>query len=71
MGVRNLFALLTSRPQPRGLHAALGGRIGLVEGIIHHQDIRRALGRPRTIIPAEPLLTALRWAMPAPDIGGL
>jgi uncharacterized protein (TIGR03083 family) len=49
--------------------AALGGRVGLVETLIHHQDIRRALGRPRTI-PPERLLPALRLAMFAPDIAG-
>jgi hypothetical protein len=36
----------------------------------HHQDIRRALGRPRAI-PPERLLPALRIALIAPDIGGL
>jgi uncharacterized protein (TIGR03083 family) len=65
-----LLALLTARLQPHGLHAALGGRVGLVERVIHHQDIRRALGRSRTI-PPERLLTALRWALIASDIGGL
>ena len=65
-----LLALLTARPDPRGLHAALGGRVGLVEGIIHQQDIRRALGLPR-VVPLERLLPALRIAVIAPDIGGL
>jgi uncharacterized protein (TIGR03083 family) len=65
-----LLALLADHPQPRGLPAALGGRVGLVEAIIHHQDIRRALARPRSI-PAQRLLPALRTALIAPDIGGL
>ena len=65
-----LLALLTAHLQPHGLHAALGGGVGLVEGVIHHQDIRRALGRPRTV-PPERLLAALRWALIAPDFGGL
>ncbi len=64
-----LLALLTDHLQPRGLAAALGGRVALVETLIHHQDIRRALGRPRHI-PAERLLPALRLAMIAPDIAG-
>jgi uncharacterized protein (TIGR03083 family) len=64
-----LLALLTAQPQPRGVPAALGGRVGLAETLIHHQDIRRALGRPRTI-PPERLLPALRLAMIAPDIAG-
>jgi uncharacterized protein (TIGR03083 family) len=65
-----LVALLADQLQPRGVRAALGGRVGLVEALIHHQDIRRALGRPRPI-PAERLLPALRVALIAPDIGGL
>jgi uncharacterized protein (TIGR03083 family) len=64
-----LLALLTDHLQPRGLAAALGGRVALAETLIHHQDIRRALGRPRHI-PAERLLPALRLAMIAPDIAG-
>jgi uncharacterized protein (TIGR03083 family) len=64
-----LLKLLTARLEPRGLPSALGGRVALVEGVIHHQDIRRALGQPRTI-PAERLLTALRWALIGPDIDG-
>jgi hypothetical protein len=34
------LALLRERPQPRGLPAALGGRISLTETLIHHEDIR-------------------------------
>jgi hypothetical protein len=51
-------------------YQALGCRVALVECVIHHQDVRRALGRPR-VIPPERLVTALRWAMIGPDIGGL
>ena len=65
-----LLALLTGRLQPRGVPAALGGRVGLVEGLIHHQDIRRALGQPRAI-PPERLRPALRVAVLAPDVAGL
>jgi uncharacterized protein (TIGR03083 family) len=35
--------------RPRGLTAGFGGMIGLVDGTVHHQDIRRALGHPRTV----------------------
>ncbi len=62
-----LLALLAGNLQPRGQPAALGGRAGLVETLIHHQDIRRALGQPR-VIPAERLRPALRTALIAPDI---
>jgi uncharacterized protein (TIGR03083 family) len=62
-----LLALLADNLQPRGQPAALGGRAGLVETLIHHQDIRRALGQPRAI-PAERLRPALHTALLAPDI---
>jgi uncharacterized protein (TIGR03083 family) len=68
-GPGQLLELLARHPQPRGLHAALGGRVGLIEGLIHHQDIRRALGLPRRV-PPERLPPALRLALIAPDIGG-
>ncbi len=65
-----LLALLAGNLQPRGQPAALGGRAGLVETLIHHQDIRRALRLPR-VIPAERLRPALRTALIAPDIAQL
>jgi hypothetical protein len=52
-----------SSATPRLPTSALGGR--LPEGLIHHQDIRRALGLPRAI-PPERLLPALRTALIAP-----
>jgi uncharacterized protein (TIGR03083 family) len=42
-----LLALLAGNLQPRGQPAALGGRAGLVETLIHHQDIRRPPAAPR------------------------
>ena len=62
--------MLRAHLEPRGLLAALGGRPALTEGVIHHQDVRRALGQPRAV-PQERLLVALRWALLGPDIGGL
>lgn len=53
--------------QPRGLTALMGGRIALTDGMIHQQDIRRPLGRPREI-PAERLVAALDTARIAPPI---
>jgi uncharacterized protein (TIGR03083 family) len=66
---QQLLALLADHLQPRGVPAALGGRVCLTETLIHHQDIRRALAQPR-LIPAQRLLPALRTAMIAPDIAG-
>jgi uncharacterized protein (TIGR03083 family) len=67
---QQLLAQLADHLQPRGLPAALGSRVGLVETLIHHQDIRRALRLPR-VIPPERLLPALRTALIAPDVGKL
>ena len=64
-----LLDLLTQHLQPHGLPATLGGRVALVEALIHHQDIRRALRQPR-VIPPQRLLPALRTALIAPDISG-
>lgn len=69
-GPQQLLELLRAHLEPRGLMAALGGRVALTEGVIHHQDVRRALGYPRAV-PPERLLVALRWALLGPDIGGL
>ncbi|MBO0876949.1 MAG: maleylpyruvate isomerase family mycothiol-dependent enzyme [Pseudonocardia sp.] len=42
----------------RGLFARLAPRIALADALVHHQDIRRPLGRERTI-PAPRLLSVL------------
>ncbi len=62
-----LLVELRAHLEPAGLTAAFGGRIGLVDGLIHHQDIRRALGLPRDV-PAERLAAALPFARIAPPI---
>jgi uncharacterized protein (TIGR03083 family) len=62
-----LLAELRSHLEPAGLTAGFGGRIGLVDGLIHHQDIRRALGLPRDV-PTERLTEALPFARIAPPI---
>ncbi|OBE96181.1 maleylpyruvate isomerase family mycothiol-dependent enzyme [Mycobacterium sp. 852002-10029_SCH5224772] len=48
---QQLLEFLRSHLQPQGLTARFGGMIALVDGTIHHQDIRRALGRPREVPP--------------------
>jgi uncharacterized protein (TIGR03083 family) len=64
-----LRALVHNHVDPRGLTAGFGGRIALTDNMIHHQDIRRPLGLPRTI-PAERLRVALDFARWAPTILG-
>jgi uncharacterized protein (TIGR03083 family) len=56
--------------QPTGLTAGFGGRIALTDGLIHHQDIRRAIGLPRTV-PPERLRAVLPFALTSPLLGGL
>lgn len=53
---------------PAGLTAWFGGIIGFVDGTIHHQDIRRALDRPR-VIPAERLARILPLIPGNPRLG--
>lgn len=59
-----VLELLRANLRPRGITAAFGGRIALTDGLIHHQDIRRALGVPRQV-PAERLLAALPFSLRA------
>ncbi|WP_235926496.1 maleylpyruvate isomerase family mycothiol-dependent enzyme [Actinokineospora pegani] len=56
------------RARPAGVMKALGGTVALVDGLIHHQDIRRALDMPREI-PRDRLRTALKAGLKAPPIG--
>jgi uncharacterized protein (TIGR03083 family) len=67
LGPDQLLAELKNHLRPAGLTAAFGGRIGLCDGLIHHQDIRRAIGAPREV-PAERLAVALPFARTAPPI---
>ena len=62
-----LLVELKGHLRPAGLTARFGGRIGLVDGLIHHQDVRRALGAPREV-PRERLAKALPFATVAPPI---
>ncbi|MGW8888516.1 maleylpyruvate isomerase family mycothiol-dependent enzyme [Streptomyces sp. NPDC055749] len=64
----DLLARVNSHLRPRGLTAGFGGRIGLTDGIIHHQDIRRPLGLPRNI-PDDRMRCALDFGRTAPTIG--
>jgi uncharacterized protein (TIGR03083 family) len=46
---QELMAFLGRHLHPKGLTSGFGGMIALVDGTVHHQDIRRALGHPRTV----------------------
>lgn len=64
-----ITALVHKYAQPRGLATGFGGLIALTDNMIHQQDIRRALGLPRTI-PPDRLRAALDFARYAPLIRG-
>lgn len=63
-----LLALARRHQRPRGLTTGFGGRIALTDATIHHQDIRRPLGLPRTV-PADRLRVVLDFALTAPPLG--
>lgn len=65
-----LVELLRAHLTPTGLPAGMGGAIALTDGLIHQQDIRRPLGRPRAI-PADRLLPALRTTLFGPVLRGV
>lgn len=64
-----LVEFLRQHLVPRGATARFGGRVGLVDCLIHHQDMRRPINMPREI-PAERLLCALPFAVTAPPLRG-
>lgn len=63
-----LLDVFTGHLQPRGLTAGFGGMIALVDGTVHHQDIRRPLGQPRSI-PADRLRRVLQLLPGNPRLG--
>ena len=67
---QELVALLRQHAVPSGLPAGFGGRIALVDTLVHTQDVRRPLGLPRRV-PAERLRAALPFALLAPPIRAL
>lgn len=73
LGTEQLVTRLRTHAVPRGVAAMFGSAIALTDGVIHHQDIRRALGHPRTV-PEPRLVAALNFApraraLPAPANG--
>ena len=65
----DLVDALDAADGARGLPAALGWRVVLVDTLVHHQDIRRPLGLRREI-PAARLRSALNIAVVAPPLRG-
>ncbi|MBR7744440.1 maleylpyruvate isomerase family mycothiol-dependent enzyme [Phycicoccus sp. BSK3Z-2] len=66
----DLVGMLEAHLSPAGPPATLfGGRVGLTDALVHQQDIRRAVDRPR-VVPAERLRPALTFALTAPPLRG-
>lgn len=65
---QQLLGFLRDHLTPKGLTAGFGGMIALVDGTIHHQDIRRSLGRPRCV-PEDRLLRVLDLVPGNPRLG--
>jgi uncharacterized protein (TIGR03083 family) len=63
-----LLDFLGAHLKPQGLTAGFGGMIGLIDGTVHHQDIRRALGHTRTV-PTERLERILPLVPSNPRLG--
>jgi uncharacterized protein (TIGR03083 family) len=68
MSPDELVQFLRRHLRPKGLTAGFGGMIGLVDATVHHQDIRRALGHPRTV-PAQRLERILPLVPGNPRLG--
>lgn len=69
LGPQELVEYLRHHLTPSGATTRFGGRVGLVDALIHHQDMRRPLGMPRQV-PVERLLCALPFAVTAPPLRG-
>jgi uncharacterized protein (TIGR03083 family) len=63
-----LRTLMRAGVEPSGAAALYGGRVALIECLIHQQDIRRPLGLVRTI-PEDRLRVAMNYARMSPVIG--
>lgn len=68
MSPQELLQFLEAHLEPRGLTAGFGGMIALVDGTVHHQDIRRALGRHR-VVPVDRLERILPLVPTNPRLG--
>jgi uncharacterized protein (TIGR03083 family) len=68
MPPQELMEFLRRHLRPKGLTAGFAGMIALVDGTVHHQDIRRALGYPR-IVPVDRLERILPLVPTNPRLG--
>lgn len=64
-----LVELMRRGIEPSGAGALFGGRVALIECLIHQQDVRRPLGSVRAI-PHDRVRASLNYARISPVIGG-
>lgn len=64
-----LLDMLRARLRPSRQATTFGGRLALLDVTIHHQDVRRPLGRPREI-PADRLRVVMGDAVRSPELPG-
>jgi len=64
-----LAKLVRAGAEPSGAGALYGGRVALIECLIHQQDVRRAVGKLR-VIPEARLQVSLDYARISPVLAG-
>lgn len=64
-----LVAMMRRGIEPTGAGALYGGRVALIECLVHHQDVRRPLGLHWSI-PEDHLRVSLNYARVSPVIAG-
>lgn len=69
LGPQTLTELMRGGDKPSGAGALYGGRVALIECLVHQQDIRRPLSIPR-VIPEQRLRVSLNYARMSPVIAG-
>lgn len=65
----SVVELMRRDAEPSGAGALYGGRVALIECLVHQQDIRRPLGLD-TAVPEDALRVSLSYARISPVIGG-
>jgi len=68
--IDELLARLRGNELPGGITRLIGWRVALQDAVVHQQDVRRPLGRPRTI-PAERVVGVLECLVDPPALTGL
>ncbi|MDY7000130.1 MAG: maleylpyruvate isomerase family mycothiol-dependent enzyme, partial [Actinomycetota bacterium] len=69
LSAQRLVELMARDIEPAGAAALYGGRVALIECLVHQQDIRRPLGLERGL-PPESVRVCLDYARVSPVIGG-